>query len=163
MPSTRPTTSAMVAAVAPACRDDWAPQITRLSTSRPNSSVPIRCARLGGCRSTRKSCLIGLYGLTWPAKTAAAMTTSNTIVPATPVFECRKRRRAAAQGVTAGRTLTADPARPGSAGRLSGSDETATAGIANARTHRRLQHGEDHGYGDDADRHHHHRSRDDGR
>src|ERR671932_281833 len=140
MPSTRPTASAMLAAVAPACSDAWAPQITRLSTSRPNSSVPIGWARLGGCRSTRKSCLIGLYGLTWPAKSAAPMTTSNTTAPATPVFERRKRRRAAVHGVIDGRRPAVDGPRSGWAGRLSGSDETATSGVADARVQRRVQH-----------------------
>src|SRR5438105_896277 len=114
--------------------------MTRLRTSRPNSSVPIRCARLGGCRSTRKSCLVGLYGLIWPAKNAEAITRIKTSAPATPVRERRKRRRAAPQGVVERRTDAALAARPGWAGRLSGSDETATSGVANARIERGVQH-----------------------
>ena len=49
-----------VAATAPASSDACAPQMMRLNTSRPNSSVPIRCCQLGGWRSTRKSCRVGL-------------------------------------------------------------------------------------------------------
>ena len=94
-----------MAAVAPACRDVWAPQMMRLSTSRPNSSVPIQCARLGGSCSTRKSCRFGSYGLTCAAKIAARVTASSTSVPTNPGRELKKRRRAAVQGVGAARIV----------------------------------------------------------
>ena len=45
---------------APAWSEACAPKMTRLRTSRPNSSVPIRWVRLGGWRSTRKSWRVGL-------------------------------------------------------------------------------------------------------
>src|SRR5579864_7887559 len=142
MPSASPRTSAMLAATAPASSDVWAPQMTRLSTSRPNSSVPIRCAALGGCRSTRKSWRVGLYGATLKANRAARTTTSSTMAPARPARDRTKRLRAFAHGVAIRRGWPAADAPSGWAGRLSGSDvdETATSGVADPRIQRRVRH-----------------------
>src|SRR5690242_3823928 len=74
--------------------------------SRPSSSTPIGWDRLGGSRSTRKSCLTGSYGLTKLAKIAASSKMSNTAVPATPEIERLNRRRAATQGEADGRYVS---------------------------------------------------------
>src|SRR5713226_2343925 len=155
MPSTSPTPRAMVAAVAPACSEAWAPQMTRLNMSRPNSSVPIQCAALGGSCSTRKSCRVGLYGLTCAAKTAARVTATSTKAPNNPGRELKKRRRAAVQGVGAWRTTGA--AVNGAAGERTDSDETATSVVANAWVERCVHDVDqkierDHEQGDDDDR-----------
>ena len=51
MPIGTPTPTAMVTAMTPADSDARAPQITRLSRSRPTSSVPNQCAALGALRT----------------------------------------------------------------------------------------------------------------
>src|SRR5262249_37632104 len=155
--SARPITNAIVAATAPASSEVCAPQMTRLNTSRPNSSVPIRCCALGGWRSTRKSWRVGLYGATLKANSAASTTITSTMAPTRPVREWTNRRHAFDQGVVMRRPWPGVDGLSGCAGRLSGSDETATSGVANARIECRVHHIDDevdqyHERGDDQHR-----------
>src|SRR5437870_10985101 len=132
MPRTRPTTRAIVAAMAPACRETRAPQTTRLNTSRPNSSVPMRCAGLGASRSMRKSWWIGSYGLTCPAKIARRMKSTRRPAPNSPVPERRKRRRAAAHCDGAVRP------RPSTGDRIAVALAPATSAVPDARIEHRV-------------------------
>src|SRR5215471_3817638 len=85
----------------------------------------------------RKSCRVGLYGAICAAKMAARTTMISTIAPATPVRERMKRRCAARHGVVVRRPAVSVAA--GEADRSgSGSDETATSGVPNARVERRV-------------------------
>ena len=72
--------------ITPASSDVRVPKMTRLSTSRPRSSVPIRWPVSGGLRRLTKSGLIGLYGAIQDAKTA------NTTMSMTTQSPTRARR-----------------------------------------------------------------------
>src|SRR5438445_1694616 len=148
MPRNRPAPSAMLAATAPACSDTRAPQTTRLKTSRPNSSVPMRCAELGASRSMRKSWCTGSYGLTCPAKTASRAKSTRRPAPNIPVPERRKRRRAAAHCDGAARP------RPSRGDRIVVALAPATSAVPDARIEHRV-----HEVDDEAD--HRHEERDD--
>src|SRR5690606_3767583 len=74
-PSDVPTVMPINTTVNPTSRDVREAYNTRSNTSRPNWSVPIGCARLGGCRVLGKSWATTLsYGAT--TKDASAVSTN---------------------------------------------------------------------------------------
>src|SRR6266851_2308794 len=74
----------------------------RASTSRPISSVPNQCARLGGLRTSDQFVAIGSYGLISGAKTAMAMKNSTTTAPTMAPRRLTRRRTARRQGCDSG-------------------------------------------------------------
>ena len=54
-----PQTTAIATETTPTDSDARAPQMMRLRMSRPRSSVPRRCARLGSAKMARTSCVFG--------------------------------------------------------------------------------------------------------
>src|SRR5215217_8457061 len=70
-----------------------APQITRLNTSRPSSSVPIRCSRLGGWSNWLAFIPSGSCGERYGAKMATTITTARMIAPATVSSLWARRRQ----------------------------------------------------------------------
>lgn len=55
------------------------PYSRRLKVSRPRSSVPSQCARLGPCRLADRSCWFGWYGAMIPAAMQATMVIASTL------------------------------------------------------------------------------------
>src|SRR5258708_6542717 len=74
----------------------------RASTSRPISSVPNQCARLGGLRTNDQFVAIGSYGLISGAKTAMATKNSTTTAPTMAPRRLTRRRTARRQGCDSG-------------------------------------------------------------
>src|SRR5215469_16452012 len=82
------------------------PQMSRLSTSRPNESVPSRCWPVGPPIWLERSCLIGSYGARNGARSPiSASTTMNPIARAGPRLRLRV-WTAAAAGPATSRTAT---------------------------------------------------------
>src|SRR5262245_33132815 len=80
--------------------------------SRPNSSVPRMCVALGGLSRDAGDSRVGLYEVSTPARSAAAMKRSRMSAPATTARLPRRRRSqrgrvdAAAAGAAGTRTST---------------------------------------------------------
>ena len=91
--------AAISTATTPASRLARAPKITRVSTSRPFSSVPIQCASDGALRIAVHEVATGSYGAISGARTATAMNSTITTRPATATGRCRKRRTASCAGL----------------------------------------------------------------
>ena len=91
--------AAISTATTPASRLARAPKITRVSTSRPFSSVPIQCASDGALRIAVHEVATGSYGAINGANTATPMNSTITARPATATGRCRKRRTASCAGL----------------------------------------------------------------
>ena len=93
-----PTPVAIVTEITPAVRLARAPQIIRLSTSRPFSSVPIQFNQDGALRIIVQLVLIGSNGAIHGANTATTMKNTTTTSPITAAGREQNRRTAIRPG-----------------------------------------------------------------
>src|SRR5262245_19764272 len=77
----------------PTWNDTCAPKRMRLSVSRPSSSVPSRCAELGGRSRSVSTCFVGLYGASNGADTAMSTNDATMARPTQPKCVREKRRQ----------------------------------------------------------------------
>ena len=90
-PSAKPTTTA----ARPTCKETRAPQIIRLSRSRPNSSVPRRCfpPAPGPLRTYAENCSEGLKGAHHGARAATRIMMITSTMPQSIGNSFRQRRQ----------------------------------------------------------------------
>src|SRR5271166_3618662 len=74
--------------------------MTRLSTSRPTSSVPNQCASEGALRTLAQLCAVGSYGETTAASNASKMNSKMTSSPKMAALRLHKLRSARALGLS---------------------------------------------------------------
>jgi hypothetical protein len=106
-PTGTPTPDAMVTEITPASRLARAPQITRLSTSRPFSSVPIQCAQDGAFLISVQLVWVGSNGATQGASRATMTKSVMMTNPPTAAGRRKKRRTARRAGDCMARAMTA--------------------------------------------------------
>ena len=76
-----PSSRLLLTDTTPASSEAWVPQMTRLSTSRPISSVPNQCSAEGGLRSAPQLVAMGSCGAIQAANTASTMKASTMHAP----------------------------------------------------------------------------------
>src|SRR5205809_689987 len=111
----------------PASSDARAPNITRDATSRPISSVPNQCSRLGGLRIAPQLVASGSYGATSGANNASATKRAMTASPNAAKRRRNNRRTGWVRGAAVGATCGSVLAIVAIKGPLNGSRTVATA------------------------------------
>src|SRR5262245_26640370 len=148
-PVTRPRSALMSVAARLIISDARAPNMRRLSVSRPSASVPngwsiVPPAQTGGARLLSRSCASGLCGAMRPAKIATKATSPSPTSPATAVFRRVSRPRRRRRACT-GAPATPTSSRPPVTTSLSGS-------MPDAGVEHRVDHVDDEVDEDEADR-----------